>query len=84
MEKSGYYFIEAMPRPGVTGALPGNDAPEKWQPYKVWTGDLWRCWGCGAEILNGFGQAPISEHYKTDFADVVARLGADQLTVNDC
>lgn len=80
--KSGYYFIEGMPK--GNGALPGTVDSASWQPYKVWVADQWTCEGCGAVILSGFGRGPISEHYKADFADTVTRLGADQLQVNDC
>lgn len=81
-EKIGYYFIEGMPK--HNGALPGTMEPENWQPYKVWVGDRWRCEGCGAEIISGFGLAPLSEHYQPDFATIAERTGATQLQVNDC
>lgn len=82
MKKSGFYFLEGMPT--ERGALPGTQAPEKWQPYKLWSGDQWECAGCGAQILSGFGREQIAEHYQHDFADKVASLGAGQLQVNDC
>jgi hypothetical protein len=84
MVKSGYYFIEGMPTPGASRALPGNEEPERWEPYKLWAGDKWECEGCGAVILSGFGREAITEQYKPDFADTVKRLGADQFQVNDC
>lgn len=91
MKKSGFYFIEGMPGPTlneagerVPPAKPGNEEPERWEPYKLWTGDLWECQGCGARILSGFGREPIAEHYQPDFAQHVANLNADQLQVNDC
>ncbi len=80
--KNGYYFIEAYPTVGRPE--PGTVDSECWAPYKVWVGDMWRCEGCGAEIVSGVGRGPISEHYQPDFADTVKRLGADQLQVNDC
>lgn len=82
MVKSGFYFIEGMPR--RDNVPPGTAAPESWKPYKVWAGDKWRCEGCGAEIVSGVGQHPIAEHYQADFAAHVLRLNADQLQVNDC
>jgi len=82
MKKSGYYFIEGMPT--VAEALPGTAEPGKWVPYKLWVGDLWHCEGCGAEILSGVAREPISEHYKSNFADEMAALGANQFQVNDC
>lgn len=81
--KSGFYFTEAMPvGPGT--ARPGNADPEQWKPYKIWAGDLWVCEGCRASIISGTGLAPVSEHYKPDFAETMERLGADQFQVNDC
>lgn len=84
--KTGYYFIEAMPRPTVDGhrAQSGTAEPDAWEPYKVWGGDLWRCEGCGAEIVSGVGHYPVAERHEPDFQAVVDRLTADQLIVNDC
>lgn len=81
IEKSGFIFIEGMPMPGADRALPGTLEPERWQPYKLWAGDLWRCESCGAKILSGFGNGPISEHYRSDFANLAEM---SQLQVNDC
>lgn len=82
MKKAGYYFIEGMPKSGNPEA--GNAEPNSWTPYKIWVGDLWHCPDCGTEILSGFGQHPLGEHYQKDFSDEVKRLSADQLQVNDC
>lgn len=62
-EKTGYYFIEAMPVAGVDRPEPGTVSPEHWTPYKVWVGDLWRCEGCGAQVVVGVARSPLSEHY---------------------
>ncbi len=80
-QRNGFYFIEGMPD---KGALPGTAEPEKWHPYKLWSGDLWACEGCGHELISGTGRAPVAEHYQTEFGALVTRLGADQLQVNDC
>lgn len=82
MKKNGYYFIEAKPV-GSTRPKPGLAEPEKWEPYKIWSGDLYECLGCGVEIVSGFGAAPISEYFRDDFRTVRASTGADQLQVND-
>lgn len=84
IKKAGYYFIEGMPKPGVQAALPGTAEPEQWTPYKLWSGDLWECKGCGAQIVSGVGLSPLSEHYKPDFEGRVLTTGANQLQVNDC
>lgn len=80
MVKSGFYFIEGMP---YDGARPGTVDADKWKPYKLWSGDKWRCEGCGAEIISGTGRGPISEHYKPDFQEMRTDLNAEY-QVNDC
>ncbi len=40
-----------------------SDEPEP-QPYRIWDADLWKCPRCGCEIVIGFGQQPIAEHWK--------------------
>jgi hypothetical protein len=82
MQKSGFYFIEGIRGPGISP--PGTADPISWVPYKIWVADKWKCQGCGAEILSGFGHRPVSEDYKEDFQDKIEQLGASQLQVNDC
>lgn len=86
MEKAGYYFVEGMPTPGQGLAEAGNRMPERWAPYKLWVGDLWKCPDCDATILSGFGREQISEHYKPDFYELCRTIGGvgSQLQVNDC
>lgn len=80
--KNGTPFIEMMPI-GEGQAPPGTAAPERWAPYKLWMGDLWRCRGCGSEIIVGVAMNPLSEHYRPDFAAEVARVRAT-IKINDC
>jgi len=82
-ERNGTYFIEAKPRPGMI-APPGLEAPHHWQPYKIWMGDLWKCQGCGHEIIAGTGQHPVAEDYKEYFDEMIERTDADSIIVNDC
>jgi len=82
IKKTGFYFIEGMPRDNDT--LPGTKEPENWKPYKVWVGDLWECQDCGSKVVVGCGGGPLAEHYETDFLEQVRCLNADQLQVNDC
>ena len=84
MKKQGFYFIEAMPKPGESRPAAGTQEPDKWTPYKIWSGDLWQCQGCGATILSGFGHLPIVEHHQPTFEQTVKNLNANQLQVNDC
>jgi hypothetical protein len=81
-EKTGYWFVEAMPSGGTSLPEPGQ--PEGWRPYKVWQGDLWRCQGCGHQTISGVARLPYAEHYQEDFKETVAKLKADQHTVWDC
>lgn len=81
-KKNGFYFIEAMPVAGQPS--PGTAEPERWTPYKVWSGDLWECEGCGTQVVVGVGREPLTEHYHTNFKELVERFNAGQLQVNDC
>jgi len=89
VKKNGYRFIEAMPKPGER-PKPGIEENEKWTPYKLWVGDLYECQGCGSQIVSGFGNAPISEHYMQDFkesvtfAEKATNDNRQLLQVNDC
>jgi hypothetical protein len=80
--KSGFYFIEGMPVFG-NEVKPGLDEPDRWRPYKLWSGDKWKCEGCGVEIISGVGLSPIAEHYQPEFAEMRKKLNADY-QVNDC
>ena len=72
-EKNGVLFVEA---------LDGT-------PYKLWSGDKWKCPNCGSEVIVGSGLEPISEHYEPDFTETVERAriwqgdGRPLLHVND-
>jgi hypothetical protein len=43
-------------------------------PYKLWDADLWECVECGTEIITGFGQLPIAEHYQPTYPAQRERL----------
>lgn len=81
-EKNGYFFLEGMPKDDRRPEE-GNAEPEAWKPYKLWVGDLWKCKGCGAEIVVGVTGGPISEHYKSNFQEAL-ELYPPNLQVNDC
>ncbi len=72
VQKTGKYFIEGMPT--ERHAAPGTAQPELWKPYKLWSGDLWKCEGCGAEVIVGTGRDAIAEHYQPDFVEKAVRL----------
>jgi hypothetical protein len=88
VERNGYRFTEGMPNGqwpmGMGPTPPGKEHDEYWQPYKIWQGDLWRCEGCGAEIISGVAAEPVGERHMVHFDDVRREGGYDQLQVNDC
>lgn len=57
--------------------------PGSWAPYKLWDADLWECKGCGAEIVVGYGRAPLAEHHQSTYADDRVRF-APLFRVDDC
>lgn len=83
-EKNGYYFTEMMPKGNHRNELiRGIRAPELWEPYKFWVGDLWKCPDCGHEIVVG-ANGPVMEHYMEDFGKFVSTYDNSGLQVNDC
>ena len=80
--KTGVSVMEQMPC--GNDAPPGNTEPENWKPYKLWQADLYRCDGCGHEVITGFAQLPSAEHYQPEFKDKVARARQPIYEVNDC
>lgn len=78
-KQNGYRCTEMMPV--VPDALPGTAEPEKWEPYKLWNADLWECNGCGAQIVVGWGNRPVSQDYLPNFAEA---LKTSQSIINDC
>lgn len=73
IKKNGVPIVEGMPI-GREGA---------WTDYKLWMGDLYGCESCGAEVIAGFGQQPIAEHYQPDYAVTRARY-APVARIEDC
>lgn len=80
-KQNGLYFREGMP--DHPDAKPGIEHDAQWSDYKLWSGDLWICPGCGHLLIEGVGREPISEYYQPDFADWVKRTNAT-FRVNDC
>mgnify|MGYP001579593243 CR=1 FL=1 len=73
IKKNGVAFEEGIPS-GRNG---------EWKPYKLWMADLYKCQGCGAEIIAGLGANPIAEHYQFDYESAKERY-APIIIVNDC
>lgn len=64
-EKNGFVVAEM---------IPVDEGRVLWSGYAIWAADMWRCEGCGAEILSGFGQQPISRHFDDDFVEQMGRV----------
>ncbi len=71
-KKNGTPFVEMKPRSGLSHP-PGIEAPEMWETYKLWMGDLWECRGCGHELIVGTGNRPISQDFHPDFQMQIER-----------
>jgi len=46
-------------------------------PYKLWHSDRYGCPQCGFEVLAGFSQERIAEHYEPDFGETVKRFNPE-------
>ncbi len=71
VEKNGFYFEEGMP------------TESGYQSYKLWVGDLWKCRGCGAQIVVGVSQGSIAEHYHPDYSEKLQQFNPN-FRVDDC
>lgn len=70
-------------RNGVTveeGMPLGNGS---WTSYRLWQADLLECPGCGAQLVTGYGRAPIAEHYQSDYEEKIA-IYQPLFRVDDC
>lgn len=56
------------------------------KPYKLWQADLWKCPGCGIEVVAGFsglGIIPIAEHFQESFSEALNVVKQSKLVVYD-
>lgn len=80
-ERNGELVAENKPI-GGRSVPPGlTEAPKMWTGYKIWRADIWRCQGCGTEIIVGYSQSPVSQDYHPDFKD---QLIGVEVIINDC
>lgn len=42
--------------------------------YKLWDADLYACPSCGRQVISGFGQGPLAEHYEPTYKAARERL----------
>lgn len=68
---------------GVIETMNNSEA----EPYKIWKADLWKCPGCGIEVVAGFsgqGISPIAQHFQSGcFADALDVVKQSKLVVYD-
>lgn len=76
--------MSAYPRPIYCVKCQCDLAPEKnavWLvvlahnppvPYAIWAADLWKCPGCGVEIVSGYSRKATLQH-EDGFAELLAR-----------
>lgn len=55
--------VEMRPETNGVGLLDMAD----FGPYQIWDADKYKCPTCGYEIVVGFGQAAIAEHFEESF-----------------
>ena len=51
------------------------------KPYKLWFADIWKCPKCGMEVVCGFGNGPIAEHYQEGFEERMKQICGDSRRV---
>lgn len=77
-KKNGVVVEEGMPI-----GYPTMGVSTKWESYKLWRGDLWECHQCGHQIVVGFGNIPMAEHYEPHYAKA-KRLHPPIAFIEDC
>lgn len=55
----------------------------EWGPYKMWIADLHECPTCGFELIAGFAQHALGEHFHPDYDEKVRRF-QPMLRIDDC
>ena len=67
IKKSGNYVVDMF-----------LDPPE---PYRIMNGDRWQCPGCGHEVIAGFGEMPLSEHFHDEFQNRLDKVQQNSTTI---
>ena len=57
---------ELQLKPETNGVVVSELFMNDTQVYKVWEADLWKCPGCGMEVIAGWAENPIAEHFETE------------------
>src|SRR5438477_543092 len=75
--RNGITIEEGMP-------IRQADGSDGWQRYKLWHADHWKCDRCGHELVIGFGNQPIGEHYEPRYRELVTTAPHYLGRVDDC
>ena len=51
--------------------------------YKIWDTDKWKCPICGTEVIAGFAQAPLAEHFENGFKEFLLKIRKNNEVVYD-
>ena len=62
-------------KPELNGVVVAEMFHEDTAVYRLWLADLYKCPGCGIEIVQGFGSKVLMEHFE---GDIDARLDSLQ------
>lgn len=46
------------------------------EPYQLWKADLYRCPGCGAEVVTAFGGGAFLQQHEERFPAALDRIGS--------
>jgi hypothetical protein len=57
-----------------TNSVTVEELLEDGSPYKLWDADLYACEECGAEVITGFGRAPLAAHWQPSYDEQRRRL----------
>lgn len=66
--KSGNYVIDMF-----------LDPP---QSCKIQNGDRWECPVCGHQVVAGYAQMPLSEHYQDNFEQLLEQVKSHSMTIH--
>ena len=59
---------ELHPEENGVGVLDMADS----RAYELFDADLWKCPGCGMEVVGGFGHGPLASHFNANFKQIQA------------
>ena len=70
VKKQGVYVVSMFSSPPL--------------PYKIYHADLWECPGCGHQIIGGFGDGALAEHYESSFEKILSNVRMNKEKYFEC